>query len=60
MQIDMVLKKELRVLHLVGNRKWSQILGSILSIRKLKVCPLSDTLPPTRPYLLKKKKKPTS
>ena len=27
MQTDMVLEKELRVLHLAGNRKWSVSLG---------------------------------
>ena len=32
MQTDMVLEKELRVLHLAGSRKWSATLGSILNI----------------------------
>ena len=31
-QADMVLEMELRVLHLAGNRKWSETLGRILSI----------------------------
>lgn len=36
-------------LHLVGNRKSTEILSSILSIENLKACPYSDTLPPTKP-----------
>ena len=47
---DVVL--ELRVLHLAGNRKLTDSLGSILSIRNLKACPHSDTFPLTRSYPL--------
>ena len=38
---------ELRVLHLAGNRKLTETLGSVLSIENLKAHPHSDTLPPT-------------
>ena len=53
MQTGMVLEKYLSVLYLEGNRK--STLGSILSIRNLKVCPHSDTLPVIRPYLLQQR-----
>ena len=32
MQADMVLEKELKVLHLLNNRKWSKTLDGVLSI----------------------------
>lgn len=43
----------LRVLHLSGNRKSTNMLGGILSIGgTLKAHPHSGTIPPTKPYLL--------
>ena len=56
MQAGMVL--ELRVLHLAGNRKLTDIPGSILSKENLKARPHVDTLPRTshthskKPHLL--------
>ena len=58
LQADMVLEKELKVekeLHLdpTGNRKWTEFhTGYSFSIGNLKAHPFSNTLPPTRPYLL--------
>lgn len=43
---------ELRVLQLVGNRKSTEKLGSILRIGNLKSQLHSDTFSPTRPYPL--------
>ena len=40
------------VLHLPGNRKSTETLGSILSIGNLKTLPHSGTLPPTKSYPL--------
>ena len=43
-----MLEQYLKVLHLVGNRKPTETVGSILSIGNLKALPQSDTFPPTR------------
>jgi len=55
-QADMVLEKELRVLHLdpkAARRKFFICTGQSLSARgDLKARPHGDTLPPTRPRLL--------
>ena len=51
MQVDVVL--ELRVLHLVSNRKsMAETLGGILSKGDLKAHPHSGIVLPTRPHLL--------
>ena len=49
MQADVVLERQLRALHLAGNRKLTETLDCILSIANLKAHPHSDTFPPTRP-----------
>lgn len=49
-QVDMVL--ELRVLHLVGNRKLTDTVGGIMLIGNHKAYPHSDILPPAMPYPL--------
>ena len=53
-QADMVPEKELRVLRLNPQAMGSGLCHTrcSLSIRDLKACPHSDTLPPTRPHLL--------
>jgi hypothetical protein len=54
MQADMVLEKELRVLHLDPQTAKAAVnhTGHSLIIGDLKAHPLSDTLSPTRPHLL--------
>ena len=52
MQANVVLEEQLGVLHLLGNMKSTENLGSILSIGNLKACPSSDIYPPIRPYIL--------
>jgi hypothetical protein len=50
-QVDMVLERELGVLHFVQKAN-SRRLASRQLEEGLKAHPHSDTLPPTRPYLL--------
>jgi hypothetical protein len=51
-QADMVLEKELRILHLDWKATGNCYTGQSLSIGDLKACPHNDTLPPTRPHPL--------
>ena len=54
MQADMVLEKELSVLHLDPQAAEAAVYSTEHSLSKgdLKACPCSDVLPPTRPHLL--------
>ena len=57
-QADVVL--EPGMLHLADNRKLTETPNRFLSIGNLKVCPHSDTLPPTRSYPLQQSHTPNS
>ena len=53
MQADMVLEKELRVLPLTGNRRWSEgHTEQKLKPKRPQSPPLHDMLPQARPHFL--------